>query len=50
MKLGINGVLLCRNKLQYFIYKLVSIGKDYEVINDLEELIKILFRKIRFYK
>lgn len=39
MKLGINGVLLCRNKLQYFIYKLVSIGKDYEVINDLEELI-----------
>lgn len=39
MKLGINGVLLCRNKFQYFIYKLISIGKDYEVINDLEELI-----------
>lgn len=39
MKLGINGVLLCRNKFQYFIYKLISIEKDYEVINDLEELI-----------
>lgn len=38
MKLGINGVLLCRNKLQYFIYKLFSIGKDYEVINNLEQL------------
>lgn len=38
MKLGINGVLLCRNKLQYFIYKLFSVGKNYEVINDLEQL------------
>lgn len=38
MKLGIKGVLLCRNKLQYFIYKLFSIGKDYQVINDLEQL------------
>lgn len=38
MKLGINGVLLCRNKLQYFMYKLFSIGKDYEVINYLEQL------------
>ncbi len=38
MKLGINEVLLCRNKLQYFINKLFSIGKDYQVINDLEQL------------
>lgn len=38
MKLGINGVLLCRNKLQYFIQKLLSIGKDYVVIKDLKDL------------
>lgn len=38
MKLGINGVLLCRNKLQYFIQKLLSIGKDYVVIKDLNNL------------
>lgn len=38
VKLGINGVLLCRNKLQYFIQKLSSIGKDYVVIKDLKDL------------
>ncbi len=38
MKLGINGVLLCRNKLHYFIQKLLSIGKDYVVIKDLKDL------------
>lgn len=43
MKLGINGVLLCRNKSQYFLCKLGSIGKGYEVINDLEQLKKTRF-------
>ena len=38
MKLGIKGILLCRNKLQYFIWKLFSIGKEYKVINSLEQL------------
>ncbi|WP_341479424.1 HAD-IA family hydrolase [Clostridium gasigenes] len=38
MNLGIKAILLCRNKLQYFIYKLFSIGKGYEVINNLEQL------------
>ena len=38
MKLGINGILICRNKLQYFIQKLLSIGKDYVVIKDLKNL------------
>lgn len=38
IRLGIKGVLLCRNKLQYYVYKLLSIGKGYEVINTLEQL------------
>ena len=42
MKLGINGVLLCRNNLQYLTQKLLSIGKDYVVIKELKK-IKILF-------
>lgn len=38
MKLGIKGILLCRNKLQYYICKVLSIGKGYAVINSLEQL------------
>ncbi|WP_406243670.1 HAD-IA family hydrolase [Tissierella carlieri] len=38
MKLGINGVLLCRNNLQYLTQKLLSIGKDYVVIKELKKL------------
>lgn len=38
MKLGIKGILLCRNKFQYYIYKLFSLGKDYKVINNLNQL------------
>lgn len=38
MKLGIKGVLLCRNKFQYCIYKLFSLGKGYKVINNLNKL------------
>lgn len=38
MKLGIKAVLLCRNKSQYCISKLWSIGKGYEVINNLKQL------------
>jgi len=46
MKLGIKGIFLCRNKLQYCIYKLFSLGKDYEVINNLKQLkdSRILFK------
>lgn len=38
MKLGIKGILLCRNKFQYCIYKLFSLGKGYKVINNLNQL------------
>ena len=45
MKLGINGILLCRHKLKYYVYKLFSLGKRYKVINNLEQLkdTKILY-------
>ena len=38
MKLGINGILLCRNKASYLWNKLLSIGKGYCVINNLNEI------------
>lgn len=37
-KLGIHPVLLCRNKFEYILKKLLSIGKGYDVINNLEQL------------
>lgn len=46
MKLGINGIFLCRNKFKYYGYKLFSLGKGYKVINNLEQLkyTKILYK------
>lgn len=46
MKLGITGILLCRNKLKYYTYKLFSLGKGYKVINSLEQLkdIRVLYK------
>lgn len=38
MKMGIHGILLCRNKWVYRLNKLKSIGKEYAVIDSLEEL------------
>lgn len=37
MKVGINAVLLCRNKREYIKEKLNSIGKAYKVINNLNQ-------------
>lgn len=39
-KLGINAVLLCRNRKYYILQKIKSIGKGYKVINSLYELVK----------
>lgn len=36
--LGIHPVLLCRNKFEYILKKLLSIGKGYDVINNLQQL------------
>lgn len=41
MKLKIKSILLCRNKFQYYIYKLNPIRKKYIVINSLEQLSRI---------
>lgn len=43
MKLGINGVFLCRSKLKYFIFKLFSLGRGYKVINNLEQLKDLVY-------
>ncbi|RMD02713.1 HAD family phosphatase [Clostridium autoethanogenum] len=37
-KLGIYSVLLCRNKHKYILNKLLSIGKKYDVVNNLQQL------------
>lgn len=42
MKLGINSILLCRNKWEYYWNKFKGFGKKYFVINSLEEINKIL--------
>ena len=42
LAVGINAVLLCRNKQTYITEKIKSIGKGYKVINDLKQLCKIL--------
>lgn len=42
MTVGINTFLFCRNKQAYFTEKIKSIGKGYKVINDLNQLYKIL--------
>lgn len=42
MKLGIRGIFLCRNKFEYYAYKLFSLGKGYQVINNLEQLKNII--------
>ncbi len=42
LAIGINTVLLCRNKKTYITEKIKSIGKGYKVINDLNQLNKIL--------
>ena len=42
LAVGINTVLLCRNKQSYITEKVKSIGKGYKVINNLNQLYKIL--------
>lgn len=42
MKVGINTILLCRNKQVYITEKIKSIGKGYKVINNLKQLEKML--------
>ena len=42
MEVGINTVLLCRNKQAYISEKIKSIGKGYKVINDLNQLYKFI--------
>ena len=42
MAVGLNAVLLCRNRQAYIIEKIKSIGKGYKVINNLYQLYKIL--------
>lgn len=42
LEIGINTVLLCRNKQAYITHKIKSIGKGYKVINKLTELDKML--------
>ncbi len=42
MKVGINAVLLCRNKQAYITEKIKSIGKGYKVINNLNQLVGML--------
>ena len=42
LAVGINTILLCRNKQAYITEKIKSIGKGYKVINDLNQLYKIL--------
>lgn len=42
MKVGINTILICRNKQAYIKEKIRSIGKGYTVINNLKQLEKIL--------
>lgn len=41
-KLGIHPVLLCRNKPEYFLNKILGIEKEYSVINNLQELLSKL--------
>lgn len=42
MKVGINTILLCRNKQVYITEKIKSIGKGYKVTNNLKQLEKML--------
>lgn len=39
-KIGINSILLCRDKRNYILQKINSIGKGYRVINSLNDLTK----------
>lgn len=42
IEVGINTVLLCRSKKAYIKEKIKSIGKDYKVINNLNQLIDMI--------
>ena len=44
MKVGIHAVLLCRNKWQYLLQKLLSVGKGYRVIRSLDQLERVIER------
>jgi len=44
-KLGIHTVLLCRNKFEYVLNKVLSIRKGYDVINNLEQLPKLKYMR-----
>jgi putative hydrolase of the HAD superfamily len=39
VKIGINAVLLCRNKKRFILQKILSVSKGYRVIYSLKELI-----------
>lgn len=41
-EVGINAVLLCRNKQVYITQRIKSIGKGYKAIKDLNQLVKML--------
>lgn len=42
INVGINAILLCRNKQEYIIEKIKNIGKEYIVINNLYQLDNLL--------
>ena len=42
MKVGIHAVLLCRNKWQYLLQKLLAVGKGYRVIRSIDRLERVI--------
>ncbi len=40
-KIGINSILLCRDKKYFILHKFISIGKGYKVINTLNDLLDL---------
>ena len=46
-KLGIHAVLLCRNKFEYALNKIRSVGKGYDVITNLQQLSGLKCMKYR---
>ena len=44
MKVGIHAVRLCRNRWQYLLQKLLSVGKGYWVIRSLDQLERVIER------
>ena len=44
LNVGVHAVLLCRNKWQYLLQKLLSVGKGYRVIRSLDQLEHVVER------